>query len=118
MDSHIKRVEIKEISPIKDRVLVTEMKFKERYSAGGIFIPSDDMKVQGVHLRWGRVYAIGPDQKDVKIGQWILVEHGRWTRGVDIIDTDGECTIRMVDANAIMLVSDVAVVDEVFGRPM
>lgn len=118
MDSHIKAIELKKLTPLKDRVVVSDMKFKERFSAAGILIPSDDMKLHGVRPRWGKVYAVGPDQKDISAGQWVMVEHGRWTRGVDIIDPTGEHTIRMVDTKDIIAVSDEEVSDETFGSPL
>jgi hypothetical protein len=54
------------------------------------------------------VYAVGKDQKDVQVGQWICVAHGRWTRGVDIEDgqTEHKRTIRKIDPKDILLVSD------------
>jgi len=54
------------------------------------------------------VYAVGRDQKDVQVGQWILVAHGRWTRGVDIQDGQQthKRTIRKIDPNDILLVAD------------
>jgi co-chaperonin GroES (HSP10) len=119
MDSILKPIKIQRLTPIHDRVIVTEMKFNERYSSGGIFLPSDDMKVQGVHPRWGKVYAVGPEQTEIKVGQYVLVEHGRWTRGVKIIDSSGsEVVIRMIDPTAIMLVSDEEVLDENLGTPI
>jgi co-chaperonin GroES (HSP10) len=118
MDSAIKPVTLKKLTPIKDKILVSEMQFKERYTSGGIFIPSDDMQIQGVHPRWAKVYAIGPDQTDIKVGQYVLVEHGRWTRGVNIIDPTGEHTIRMVDNSGVMLVSDEEVIDENMGKSL
>jgi co-chaperonin GroES (HSP10) len=87
------------------------MTFDERISNGGIIIPNDDMKSSGIRPRWGRVYAIGPDQTDIKVGQYVLVSHGRWTRGVDIEDANGEHTIRKVDTNDILMVSDEPVHD-------
>ena len=39
-------------------------------------------------------------------GQWVLVGHGRWTRGVNITDAEGDKTIRCVDPKDCMLVSD------------
>jgi hypothetical protein len=58
------------------------------------------------------VYAVGPEQKEIQVGQWVCVEHGRWTRGVKIEDLTGEHTIRRVDNDAIMMVSDEPVADE------
>lgn len=94
------------LTPLRDHILITEMDFGTTLTAGGIFIPSDDGKSEGIRHRWGRVWAIGPEQTDVKVGEWILVEHGRWTRGVTIVDdTDGEIVIRRVDNKAILMVS-------------
>ena len=65
------------IIPIRDNILVTDMNFDARISAGGIVLPSDDGKSEGVRHRWGRVWAIGPQQTDVKVGEWILLEQDR-----------------------------------------
>lgn len=118
MDSALKPITIKELQPLNDRIVVEEMKFNERYSAGGIFIPSDDMQIQGVHPRWAKVYAVGPTQTDISVGEWVLVEHGRWTRGIKIVDDNGDRTIRMVDPNGIIMVSDTEVLDENMGVPL
>jgi co-chaperonin GroES (HSP10) len=104
------------IVPIRDNVLVTDMNFDARVSAGGIVLPSDDGKSEGVRHRWGRVWAIGPQQNDVKVGEWILLEHGRWTRGVKVTDEDGnEIIIRRADINAILMVTDEEPGDNTFG---
>jgi co-chaperonin GroES (HSP10) len=93
--------------PIRDNVLITDMDFGEQKTAGGLVLLSDDGKAEGVRHRWGRVWAIGPEQKDVKVGEWILLEHGRWTRGVTVVDENGdEIIIRRADINAILAVSD------------
>lgn len=102
---------IKKLVPLNDAVIVSDMKFDERISHGGIIIPNDDMKSSGIRPRWGKVYAVGPEQKDIKIGQYILITHGRWTRGVKIEDHEGEKVIRKVDNNDILLVSDEPVND-------
>ncbi len=96
------------IRALHDDVIITEMNFDEIKTTGGIILRSDNGKAHGVRPRWGKVYAIGPEQTDVKIGQWILVEHGRWTRGIKIDDGDGEKVIQKVDVNCIMAVSDQA----------
>jgi len=92
--------------PIRDNVLITDMDFGEQETSSGIVLLSDDGKSEGVKSRWGRVWAIGPEQKDVKVGEWILLEHGRWTRGVTVVEEDGtEITIRRADTKAILMVS-------------
>ena len=107
---------IKSIRALQDHVIVCDMNFDQKISHGGIIIPSGDGKLEGVHARWGKVYAIGPKQQDVRVGQYILVKHGRWTRGVDVIDDAGERTIRRVDSADILMVSDEPMVDETIGN--
>lgn len=98
---------------IRDHVIVHEMKFDQKISKGGILLLDDDGKDQGIRPRWGKVYAIGPEQKEVEVGQWILVAHGRWTRGVELQESEGEesKTLRRVDVNDILAVSDEAPAD-------
>lgn len=110
--------EIKSLKPLHDYIIVSDMAFNERFSPAGIFIPGDDKVVQGVRPRWGKVFAIGPKQQDVKVGQWVCVSHGRWSRGVKIKDENGEHTIRRIDNNDILLISDEPVLDETMGRPL
>jgi co-chaperonin GroES (HSP10) len=107
---------ITKFTALKNYVVVTDMNFKEKLSYGGIIIPHSDGKLEGVHARWGKVYAVGPTQQDVRPGQYVLVKHGRWTRGVEIEDPTGEKTIRRIDDADILLVSDEPMQDETIGR--
>lgn len=97
---------IARLRALHDWILVADMQFTERFTQSGIVLPNDNGTGSGIRPRWGRVYAIGPQQKDVRIGQWICVAHGRWTRGVDIEDDAGVQTVRRVDPKDILLVSD------------
>jgi co-chaperonin GroES (HSP10) len=95
------------LKPLKDKVFVTDINFDEEVTNGGIVLKSDNGKGEGVKPRWGRVWAIGPEQTDVKIGQWILMEHARWTREFQHEAEDGTITkLHMADLNAMMLVAD------------
>lgn len=108
---------IKSIRALQDHVLISDMNFKEKLSHGGIVIPNSDGKLEGIHPRWARVYAIGSRQKDIVVGQYVLVKHGRWTRGVEIEDDAGQRhTLRRIDQNDILLVSDDLMQDETIGR--
>jgi co-chaperonin GroES (HSP10) len=91
---------------IQDHVLVTEMQFRERQLSSGIILPNDNGKGSGIRARWGQVYAVGPRQKYITAGQWVCVTHGRWTRGIDIEDNHGPKTLRRIDPDDILLVSD------------
>ena len=74
------------IRAIHDDVLVEEMVFGERSLSGGLILINDDGKGYGIRPRWGKVYSVGPKQLDVEEGQWIMVDHGRWSRGYLIED--------------------------------
>jgi co-chaperonin GroES (HSP10) len=97
------------IRPLGNKVLISDMNFGMDKTKSGILLQSDDGKSSGIHPRWGKVFAIGPDQTDVEVGQWILMEHGRWSRGHKYEAENGEIIdIRLADNNAILCVSDEA----------
>jgi co-chaperonin GroES (HSP10) len=100
------RIDRKQLKPLNNAVIVSDMNFDERLSTGGIVLVKDNGKSSGIRPRWGQVYAVGPDQQDIKVGTWICVEHGRWTRGLDIEDENGKQTLRRVDPKDIMMESD------------
>jgi len=96
---------------LHDNVVVTDMPFSERKLNSGIVLLNDNGTGSGIRPRWAEVYAVGPEQHDVQVGQWICVAHGRWTRGVEV--DDGVLrTIRKVDIKDILLVSDEPVQDD------
>ena len=95
-----------DIKPLKKRVLVSDMHFGETKSKGGIILTDDDGSEGGIHPRWGKVYAIGDQQEDVKVGEWVMVSHGRWSRGFKVKKKGVELEVRMIDENDILLVSD------------
>jgi hypothetical protein len=100
------RFEKKQFKPLNDWVIATDMNFDGRTLSSGIVLLNDNGKSDGIRPRWGKVYAVGPEQKEVQEGQWICVAHGRWTRGVNIEDETGKHIIRRIDHKDILLVSD------------
>jgi len=109
-------IDASQLRALHDHVIVADMNFDERLSNGGVLLRSDDMKSQGVKPRWARVYAIGPEQTDVKVGEWVLITHGRWTRGVRVSDAAGaEHTIRRVDTKDLLMVTDEEPSDNTIG---
>ena len=96
------------LTPIKDHILVEEMHFGEQKTKSGLIIRNDDGETRGIYPRWGKVYAKGPENKDeYDVGDWILIEHGRWTRGMKVeTDDEGEITIHMVDDECILAMAD------------
>ena len=73
-----------DVEPLGKRVLVEGMHFGETKTKGGLILVDDDGTQEGIHPRWAKVYAIGKRQEDVKVGQWILVSHGRWSRALKV----------------------------------
>ena len=106
MTARFTHQKIKRLIPLNDYIIVEDMQFDSRTLSSGIILQNDNGTTAGIRPRWGKVYAIGPKQQDVSVGQWICVAHGRWTRGVDIEDDTGMKTIRRVDPNDILLVSN------------
>lgn len=95
------------LKPIRKHILVRDMNFGEQKTATGIILRSDDGKSEGVKPRWARVFAIGPEQTDVKVGEWVLLDHGRWTRGVEVEEDDGtKFTIWRADPEGILATAD------------
>ena len=93
------------IRPLHDRVIVREMHFGEMKTQGGIILTHDDGKDRGIKPRWGKVYAKVHENKDeFEVGDWILVEHGRWTRGfnMQLPDEDEVCVLRTIDPTGII----------------
>lgn len=94
------------IVPLRDMIIGSDMEFGIETTKAGIILHSDNGKAHGIRPRWCKVIAIGNQQKEVKIGQWICVEHGRWGRTVELETDDGVIEVRAIDPNAILLVSD------------
>jgi len=95
------------LTPVSNRVIVSDMYFGEQTTKSGLIISSDDGNVRGIYPRWGKVYAKGPKNDDpYDVGDWILIEHGRWTRSV-LMENDGEeLELRMVEAESVLAWSD------------
>ena len=91
-----------DFKPLRDGILVRNMDFGEQKTASGLIVLSDDGKTGGIHPRWGEVVAVGNEQQDVQVGQYVMVAHGRWSRGFEL---NGE-TVRTVDPNDVLGIQD------------
>lgn len=111
------KAQASKLRPIQAHVLVRDMNFGEQKTTSGIILKSDDGKSEGVKPRWARVFAVGPEQKEVKVGEWVLLEHGRWTRGLEVEEDDGtKFTIWRADPAGIMMSSDERPAGPEFGQ--
>jgi co-chaperonin GroES (HSP10) len=97
---------MQKLHAIKKDVLVTDMDFDEQVTSYGLIIPSDDGKSHGIKPRWGKVFAVGPDQTEYKVGQWVLVEHGRWSRKIKLTVNDEVIKFQKVELESIIAVKN------------
>lgn len=100
-------MKVKTFTPAKGKIFVTEMDEGDKKTAGGIILRDDLGTETGIRPRWGRVAIVAPDIDYVVPGEWVLVEHGRWTQRIPL-EVEGEepINIWMIDPEAIMIVSD------------
>jgi len=117
MTQNFNAIKTEKLRAIGNRVLVTDMHFGEQKTSSGIIIKDDDGTSRGVYPRWAKVYSKGPKNNDpYEVGQWILIEHGRWTRGMKIETDDGEIEIRMVETESILAYANEKPTDYTLGN--
>lgn len=88
------------LNPLRDVVFVTDLEQGQRVTACGIVLTDDNGKDHGIRPRWGKVFMVGPEVQSLKPGDWVLVEHGRWTFGMEYELEDGSMTkIYRIDYN-------------------
>lgn len=96
-----------QVRPLPKDILVYNMDMGEQTTKSGIVIQSDDGKAHGVKPRWAQVYKVGERcELDVRPGQWILIEHGRWTRKIKIDDGESIKEVQKVEVASILAVTD------------
>lgn len=106
-----------QVRPLPKDILIYDMDMGEQRTASGIIIGSDDGKAHGVKPRWAKVYKVGSNiDIDVKEGQWILIEHGRWTRKIKIDDGESIKEVQKVEVKSIMAVADEKPADVYLGK--
>lgn len=105
-----------EILPLPDDILVYNMEqgFRKNKKSGILFLDDSTFEERNIKPRWCQIYKIGSRiNEDFKEGDWVLVEHGRWTTGIKFKDEKlGEIYIQKVDKKSILLVSEDFVVEE------
>lgn len=102
---------------VGNRVLVSDMYFGEQKTAGGIILNDDDGKVHGIYPRWGKVFSKGPRNKDdYNEGDWILIEHGRWTRSMQVEFDDTKHELRMIESESVLAYSNEKPNDTYIGK--
>jgi hypothetical protein len=93
-------------TPLKGNIFVTDLEAGMQKTKGGIILRDDNMKDHGIKPRWCRVWRTGPDIDYLEPGEWLYVEHGRWTLRLPLDLPEGKIDVWKIDPAAILLVSD------------
>jgi co-chaperonin GroES (HSP10) len=105
-----------QLRPIKDHVIVEAMHFGEQTTKSGLILRDDNGTGRGIYPRWGCIYAKGPENnEEYNVGDWVLIEHGRWTRGLKMDDGDSERELRRVEPDSILAFSNEKPSDVMIG---
>lgn len=100
-----------QLRAIRDNILCTDGEFDEVVTAGGLIVKSTIGTSEGIVPRWFHVFEVGSDIDWIQPGQWVYVEYGRWTEGIEVEDerfdtANNKKKIWKVDPKACLLVSD------------
>jgi hypothetical protein len=74
-----------------------------RRTKGGIILKDADQDTSGIRPRWFKVFALGEDIDWLTEGQYLLVDHGRWSTGVKLSE---DTKLYLIDNNDCLVVSD------------
>ena len=74
-----------------------------RKTKGGIILKDADNDTSGIRPRWFKVYSVGDEIDWVAAGQYLLVDHGRWSNGVKLNE---ETKIYLLDNKDCLMISD------------
>jgi hypothetical protein len=95
-----------DIKPLRDKVIgILVDNYGLKTTINGLIINEIDGSSQSIRPRWFKVTHIGPEQKFVKVGDYVLVSHGRWSRGFFIGQETTEKYYH-IDENEILITSD------------
>lgn len=100
------KVVTESFKPMKDKIFATGIEEGMQKTKGGIILTDDNFKDHGIRPRWCQIWAVGEEVEDVKAGDWVLVEHGRWSLRIHLVLPDEELDIWQIDPKAMMIVTD------------
>ena len=99
---------MKKLSPLGNKIILINMDTGFKKMNGLIHLDDSTMASgeRGIRPRWAEVYAVGPEQTDVKVGDWVLMDHGRWSEGQTFrLSETEELRFWLGDPNGILGVS-------------
>lgn len=93
--------------PLHDKVIGKTIEdFGFKTTSGGLIINDKDGDEKSIRPRWFQVTHVGPKNKDILVDEFVLVAHGRWSRGFNL--NEGEPKLFHLDTDEILLKSDTA----------
>ena len=91
--------ENKMIKAMPNKILVYMLEKPGDYNhAGGILIADKDADVFGIRFRWFKVFSVGDKIDWIKEGEYVLVDHGRWSNGLSVDDYEEKALLTQMDA--------------------
>lgn len=100
---------MKTLTPLHDKVIgrMVDVMGQDRTTAGGLILSDNAGDEQFIRPRWFEVTHVGPEQKDVSVGEFVLMPHGRWGHGFSIDgSTREEDKLFHLDTETMMAVAD------------
>ena len=97
------------IRPLKGKITVQilEDPRKESVTKAGVILLADNATEGGMKPRWFKALAVHPEEEDINEGDYILVAHGRWSRGYKRENKDGEKEVLIVvESDSVLGISD------------
>jgi co-chaperonin GroES (HSP10) len=96
------------LKPLPGKLFCVSLEIGLRTSAGGIVLTDDNVLSageRGVRPRWFQVVNVNSktNSDDIKIGDYVLVEHGRWSKRFSGTDIDN---YSIVEEKSVMMVSE------------
>ena len=76
---------------------------QEKKTAGGIIIQDDDANETSIRPRWFKVHSVGDGIDWIEEGQYVMVDHGRWSQGLKVTD---ELKLHLLDNKDCLAVTD------------
>jgi len=95
----------RKIKAMRDKILaeMIEKIGEEKTTAGGIILTEKDGTEDAIKPRWFKVYSIGEGIEWIDEGAYVLVAHGRWSRGMKV---DEDLTVHLLDNKDCLMVTD------------
>jgi co-chaperonin GroES (HSP10) len=100
---------MRNITPIRDNVMAKMLEpVGQERNVNGIILTERNLGEESIRPRWFEVICVGPEQTDLQAGSFVLVPHGRWSRGLDVDGTLREADkLFLLDNESLMGTSDV-----------